>query len=136
MGKLYSDTRRSSCPENAYKFRTAAPPAGSTLARPSPEAPKTTPGNTHKSPRLLEAGPHVHVSACGRRPLAAATLRLDRWQGGERMMASANSASWKAAMEATNLVRANAAAVTACHQKAVRTGKPQPCVLRVDPAGA
>jgi len=68
--------------------------------------------------------------------MAAATLRLDRWQGGERMMASANSASWKAAMEATNLVRANAAAVTACHQKAVRTGKPQPCVLRVDPAGA
>ena len=59
-------------------------PAGSTLARPSPEAPKTTPGNTHKSPRLLEAGPHVHVSACGRPPLPCPRLEARRWSCGLR----------------------------------------------------
>lgn len=64
--------------------------------------------------------------------MAAATLRLDRWDGGGRMMASANPENWKAMMDATDLVRANADMVTACRQKAARTGKAQPCVLRVD----
>jgi hypothetical protein len=67
--------------------------------------------------------------------MAAATLRLDRWEAGGRMMASANPVNWKAVMDATGLVRANADVVTACRHKAVRAGKAQPCVLRVDPAG-
>ena len=65
--------------------------------------------------------------------MAAATLRLDRWEAGGRMMASANPVNWKAVMDATDLVRANADVVTACRQKAARTGKVQPCVLRIDP---
>ena len=65
--------------------------------------------------------------------MAAATLRLDRWEGGGRMMASANPVNWKAVMDAAGLVRANADVVAVCRQKAARTGKVQPCVLRIDP---
>jgi hypothetical protein len=67
--------------------------------------------------------------------MAAATLRMDRWSAGAQMMASADPSSWKAVMDATRLVRANTDVVTACRQKAVRSGKAQPCVLRLDPAG-
>jgi len=63
--------------------------------------------------------------------MAAATLRLDRWRGGERMMASTNPARWKEAVDAATLVRENAMALQNCYQTAGRTGKAQRCMVVV-----
>ncbi len=67
--------------------------------------------------------------------MAAATMNMDLWQAGERLMQAQNPAGWKADVDATNLVGANIAAVTACQQLAAHTARPQRCVVKVAPPG-
>lgn len=64
--------------------------------------------------------------------MAAATLALDRWHAGERIMQSGSPASWRDVVDATELAKANAPALAACKALAARTGKPQHCVVRIE----
>ena len=61
--------------------------------------------------------------------MAAATLRLDRWEAGARLMQSANPQGWARVSEASELVQANRAALGDCRKAAVRDGKAQRCTL-------
>jgi hypothetical protein len=71
--------------------------------------------------------------------MAAATLRLDRWEAGMRLMRTSDPASWNDLAEGSRLERDNAATLEECRKVAARTGKAQRCtvVLKVDgPRGA
>jgi hypothetical protein len=63
--------------------------------------------------------------------MAAATLRLDRWDAGARLMQSDNPQGWAQIAEGTKLERENPAALEACRSAATRTGKAQRCVVNV-----
>jgi hypothetical protein len=67
--------------------------------------------------------------------MAAATLRLDRWEAGARLMRSADPASWDGLIAASGLERENHVQLEACRKAALKTGKPQTCplVLGVSP---
>jgi len=66
------------------------------------------------------------------RCVAAATLHMDRWDGGadDRKLYEPEGGGGCNEPGARNTET-----VAACRQKVLRTGKPQPCVLRRDPAG-
>ncbi len=68
--------------------------------------------------------------------MAAATLRLDRWEGGMRLMQSASPESWARVAEASKLERENRGALETCAEVAARKGKRQSCVVMVEPVGA
>jgi hypothetical protein len=59
--------------------------------------------------------------------MAAATLRLDRWAAGARLMQNANPQGWARILEASEIERANSAGLDDCRKGAVRTGKTQRC---------
>ena len=63
--------------------------------------------------------------------MAAATLRLDRWQGGARMMAGANPQGWAQLAKAAELDRTNRVALDDCRRTAARTARAQRCVVVV-----
>lgn len=65
--------------------------------------------------------------------MAAATLRLDRWGAGERLMRSFDPVSWNALAAASGLWRENAEALGICAQSAARSGKVQRCTVTVPP---
>ena len=65
--------------------------------------------------------------------MAAATLRLDRWGAGARLMQSDNPAAWAQVAEGAKLERGNRAALKDCWRAAIRTGKPQPCNITLAP---
>jgi len=65
--------------------------------------------------------------------MAAATMGMDRWHAGQRLLQSVNPNRWQATVDADTLVLANAEAVAACRQKAAQTGKVQRCVITVAP---
>ena len=64
--------------------------------------------------------------------MAAATLALDRWHAGERIMQSGSPASWRDVVDATDLAKANGPALAACKAAAAKTGRPQHCAVRID----
>jgi hypothetical protein len=66
--------------------------------------------------------------------MAAATMWLDRWHAGQRLMQSVDLEHWRQIVDADVLVRVNADAVSACRRETARTGKPKPCVIKVAPA--
>jgi len=66
--------------------------------------------------------------------MAAATLRLDRWGAGARLMASASPQGWARLAAASDLERENRTALDDCRKAAVRTGKAQRCSVTVTPA--
>lgn len=65
--------------------------------------------------------------------MAAATLRLDRWEAGARLMRSADPGSWNGLAAASSLWRENATALEDCTKQAARSGKPQQCAVTVKP---
>lgn len=65
--------------------------------------------------------------------MAAATLRLGRWDAGARLMRSADPASWNGLAAASSLWRDNAGVLEECTNLAARTGKPQRCSVTVKP---
>ena len=65
--------------------------------------------------------------------MAAATLRLDRWDAGGRMMQNANSQGWAQLAEASELERANKEALENCRTAVVRTERAQRCTITVAP---
>jgi hypothetical protein len=66
--------------------------------------------------------------------MAAATLRLDRWQGGARMMQMADPRSWNDLVAAGSLESANREAIRACRVAAANSGIPKRCSVVVSAA--
>lgn len=65
--------------------------------------------------------------------MAAATLRLNRWEAGARLMRSADPGSWNALAAASSLWRDNADALEGCVRSAAKTGKPERCTVTLKP---
>jgi Family of unknown function (DUF6118) len=61
--------------------------------------------------------------------MAAATLRLDRWEAGARLMQTANPPGWAQLAQASEIEQANRTALGVCRAAAVRTGRPQRCSI-------
>ena len=65
--------------------------------------------------------------------MAAATLHLDRWEAGGRLMSSASPESWAALAAASDLVHQNKRTLERCHTAAEKAGRAQRCSLIVQP---
>ena len=63
--------------------------------------------------------------------MAAATLRLDRWDAGEQLMRSVDLASWNEFATGGGLERTNRARLVACRSAFARSGRPQTCLITV-----
>ena len=63
--------------------------------------------------------------------MAAATLRLGRWDAGAQLMRTADPTSWNGVAAASAFWQKNAVAVELCEQAAAKTGKAQRCVVTV-----
>jgi hypothetical protein len=61
--------------------------------------------------------------------MAAATLRLDRWDAGARLMQNANPQGWAQVAMGAGLERENRPALEDCWRAATRTGKAQRCTI-------
>ncbi len=67
--------------------------------------------------------------------MAAATLRLDRWEAGARLMQNANPLGWARLVQASEIEQANRTALEDCRTAAARTGRPQRCSISLtDPS--
>ena len=67
--------------------------------------------------------------------MAAATLNLDRWDAGARLMQSDNPQGWAQIEAAAQLARENRPALEGCWTAAARTAKAQRCVVFAAPPG-
>lgn len=67
--------------------------------------------------------------------MAAATLRLDRWEAGARLMRTANSALWNELVASDQLWRANSLALEVCKRAAEHKGVAQRCMVTVSTSG-
>ena len=65
--------------------------------------------------------------------MAAATLRLDRWQAGAQLMRTADAASWNVLATASELWRDNAKALETCSQLVAATRRRQDCPVSLSP---
>lgn len=63
--------------------------------------------------------------------MAAATLWTGRWDGGARMMKSADPAGYQALLHASEFVGMNQKPLAACAEVAAKTGRPRRCVVEV-----
>lgn len=63
--------------------------------------------------------------------MAAATLRLDRWEAGARLMQNANPQGWARVAEASEVERANRKTLDGCWKAVERTGRAQQCSIVV-----
>lgn len=61
--------------------------------------------------------------------MAAATLRLDPWNAGERLLQSADPAAWNELAAGASLEHENRARLAACQAASVRAGKPKSCQI-------
>jgi len=68
--------------------------------------------------------------------MAAATLRLDRWDAGVQILQKSDPVLWNTMAAALRLEEANTAALGACRVAALKTGKPQRCVVIDQPPSA
>lgn len=65
--------------------------------------------------------------------MAAATLRLDRWEAGARLMQNANPPGWARIVKNSELERENLQVLGDCRKAVARTGKAQRCTVTVAP---
>jgi hypothetical protein len=79
--------------------------------------------------RALPAGWHVPER------MAAATLRLDRWEAGGRLMQSIHPQDWRFFTEATDVARDNQRALQDCRDAAEKNRKTQRCSINMQPKG-
>jgi len=68
--------------------------------------------------------------------MAAATLGLDGWSAGQRLMRWASPPGFQLAVQGDRLVRANREALAKCEAAAQSSGQAQRCVLTVPPDGS
>ena len=68
--------------------------------------------------------------------MAAATIHMDRWAAGSRLMQSADPDSWKTVIASSQLWRDNRPALEACLKAAEKLQKPETCKVVISaPAG-
>ena len=67
--------------------------------------------------------------------MAAATLGVDGWSAGQRLMRWASPPGFQLAVQGDRLVRANREALAKCEAAAQISGQTQRCVLTVRPDG-
>jgi hypothetical protein len=65
--------------------------------------------------------------------MAAATLRLDRREAGIQILRTVDPALWNELAAGSRLERDNAATLDGCRAAALKTGKPQRCVVTAQP---
>ena len=65
--------------------------------------------------------------------MAAATLRLDRWDAGAHLMQNANAQSWARLIDASGLARENGDVLEKCREAASKSGRAQRCILTLKP---
>jgi hypothetical protein len=65
--------------------------------------------------------------------MAAATLHLDRWAAGSRLMQAADPRAWDNLVAASQVWRDNAKGMEACASAAAKAAKPQACKVTVGP---
>jgi hypothetical protein len=68
--------------------------------------------------------------------MAAATLGMDSWSAGQKLMAWANPSGFQLVVQGDRLARANREALAKCVTAAQRSGQAQRCVLTVRGAAA
>jgi hypothetical protein len=61
--------------------------------------------------------------------MAAATMRLDRWDAGVQILQTADPALWNRMAAGLRLEQANVAALGVCRAAALKMGKPQRCAV-------
>ncbi|MGR6331386.1 DUF6118 family protein [Sphingomonas sp. XXL09] len=66
--------------------------------------------------------------------MAARTLAMPMWEGGQRMMRAGDAQAFANVSAADRLVIANRSALAGCAKRADRTGKPVQCPIAVEPA--
>jgi hypothetical protein len=67
--------------------------------------------------------------------VASTVMNADRWTAGSTLMQSGDPEGWRGVVDASNLVRANTAALTSCAEAAAKAKKDQSCTITV-PASA
>ncbi len=65
--------------------------------------------------------------------VAASIMGGNRWDAGAALMQAGSPQGWQSITNATELVKANQAALQACSEAAVKARKAQPCTLTVAP---
>ena len=75
------------------------------------------------------------VSWAAPEKMAAATLGVDGWSAGQRLMRWASPPGFQLAVQGDRLVRANREALAKCEAAAQSSGQAQRCVLTVPPNG-
>jgi hypothetical protein len=63
--------------------------------------------------------------------MAAATLRLDRWEAGGKIIRSVDPAAWNELVAGAGLERANRTKLMACRAAFAKSGRPQTCPITV-----
>lgn len=79
------------------------------------------------SPRVLPGSVDMAV--------ASTVMSADRWNAGTRLMESGNPAGWRSVVDASNLMRMNQDALTACREAAAKAKKDQSCTITVAAPG-
>jgi len=64
--------------------------------------------------------------------MAAATLRMDRWNAGAQLMRSADAAAWNDLKTASDLVQTNRAKLETCRRTLSRGARPQTCLITLN----
>lgn len=78
----------------------------------------------------------VPASWQGPEKMAARTLDMPMWEGGQRMMQAASPSAFAALAAGDGIVAANREALEACQERADKAGEPIQCVLRLRPRRA
>lgn len=63
--------------------------------------------------------------------VAALIMRADRWNAGSALMQAGSPDGWRGVVDASNLVRGNQEALSACREAAVKAKKEQRCMITV-----
>lgn len=64
--------------------------------------------------------------------MAARTLRMPMWEGGQRLMKAGNAEALAGVLAANRLMAANQEALDACHKQATKAKKPVRCAIKVE----
>jgi hypothetical protein len=66
--------------------------------------------------------------------MAAATLRLDRWDAGVQILRTANARAWDGLVATSRLEQTNRDRLEICRKAVLKTGKSQSCQITLDPS--
>jgi hypothetical protein len=65
--------------------------------------------------------------------VASTVMNADRWNAGVSLMQSGSPGGWRGVVDASNLVRMNQQALSACAEAAAKANEDQRCTITVSP---